>query len=516
MNSFLDPNSRKKLKLLTTIFQSENNTISRSDLLEKLKISGPTLLHMINEIKEDFIRFECQKKVLVFYNSKQLLFHIEMQEDFSLQYLELFYLEESLKFNLVIDLLTNEISDLSSAADKYYVSYISITREIKYLKEYFSKRGITLVTRGKKLYLDGNELSIRIFYSYFFLNTYGGQKWPFKFVSFKDISKIVDALPREIYQHKITEKTLVLHYYFAISLLRIRRQVSLAFDIGSTILYEPFTQSQKENYDRFISVFTSYLPSSTEDQILIEAALSASTIVSMGSYESIEKSPSFFYLNPKLQEMKFMDYIFNLIDRLEFFSIKPLDSQEYNRLVYQMCTIHYRILLFKKDLLIDIPLWNNESAVERTLRKTRMIAIQNRLYKELPFYLPEILAPYLDYLVDQYSKSIDVTLSDPLYNPKINILLLSKNSTHNIRTRFLDFYSTFLHINLVDNLDENVDLVISDIIISNDVINISSKTKIIYVNSKLSQRDFKNISEVISEISTKKLSYYSKQINTTE
>ncbi|WP_176714699.1 helix-turn-helix domain-containing protein, partial [Listeria monocytogenes] len=86
-----------------------------------------------------------------------------------------------------------------------------IKKEIKELNEELRERNLSIST-GSQVEITGDEFSLRIFYTFLFLVAYSGDRWPFSFVQYDEITDILESCPKEIYRANSIDKAMMIHY----------------------------------------------------------------------------------------------------------------------------------------------------------------------------------------------------------------------------------------------------------------------------------------------------------------
>ncbi|MFD1900749.1 helix-turn-helix domain-containing protein [Enterococcus termitis] len=135
-----------------------------------------TLKRSVKLIEEDFQAFGCEDKIQLTYNEESKAYNLMIAENFSLQFIRLYYLENSIRFKLIEGMFTDTLGDMSEVADQLYLTYSSLRRELHYLKKELQLYDLTIDTK-KKIKIKGNELHIRLFYTILYLDSYGGQSY---------------------------------------------------------------------------------------------------------------------------------------------------------------------------------------------------------------------------------------------------------------------------------------------------------------------------------------------------
>ncbi|HEL7535572.1 TPA: helix-turn-helix domain-containing protein [Enterococcus faecium] len=508
---FLDTDYRNKMTLLEEMQESENRTISREQLAETMQVSKRTIATIVAGIKKDLEDLGFQKNIRIFFNEQFSIYRLEISENFSLQFLAMSYLENSIKFKLLADLLQDTGDSIENMAQKLFITPSYLRKEIKQLKDYFADKQITIKTT-KKVTLSGNELTIRLFYSFLYVSTFRGFKWPFQFVSYNELNTLIDRLPSDIHHPETIEKSVLLHYYFAITLLRIRKKKIVSSDKQQVPLYQAYSIQRKNEYSLFYQTMMKHTLQRANKDLHTEVPILLSTVISLGSFSLMERPSHFFFLDPKFENYKFLETVFALMDTLSSYLVVPIDNDEYNTLLYRLCTINYRVLYFGTSLINNVMIWNSSDEEITDYKKTRYLLFTALIEKTLnsPDFLH--LQEYKEYLKNQYFKALDQTLPTHKYDPKINVVFLSYLSNRSMRAKVYEAFESYVNIKVSNKIDSDTDLIISDIILSRVTINnLRSSTEIIYVKTHPTVTDLQKIIKKFSEISLRKIEDYRKK-----
>ncbi|HEL9586461.1 TPA: transcriptional regulator, partial [Listeria monocytogenes] len=101
----------------------------------------------------------------------------------------------------------------------------------------------------------------------------------------------------------------------------------------------------------FIKKVAKQLPNRNYKEMTYTTQIILSTIVAFGSYSSIEKMPSFFYMDEQLEEMGFMKLVDFASERVNDNLSIPFSEKEMELLRYCFASINYRYFLL--DNLIN-------------------------------------------------------------------------------------------------------------------------------------------------------------------
>lgn len=508
MELLLDLDYKKKYNLLKEIYCADQSAITRAQLAKNLSISKRTIVNTIESINNDIRKFNFEKKIKLRYNNNTSLYKLEIAEDFSLKEIYRAFLTDSVKFNIMLCLLNTTTLTGDNLSKKLFITPSFLKKEIKELNTFLSKINITIKTKGNlKIY--GNELTIRFLYANLFTSAF--TSWPFKFINHSEVTKIINLLPSDLHTPCSVDKIILLYYYFGISIFRIRKKNYMRLSDTKAPLYEAYTPSMEREIATFNSELQKHVPNITQETLQIEGAFLCSSTISLGSFSEINKPSPFFTLNSVLQKNNFLNKLVYLLDIVSKYTIEPISIQEYNLILYRLCTIHYRSTYLGRGIINAFPEWNHPTNTDLIPPyKRRRYSLFNNL---IATTLSKVPYPEFDenkcYFINQYIKVIDQCLPANKYDPKIKIVFLSLFSNKNIKNQIYDYFKPYINIEIIEHFDKSTDLIISDTLLSNDIRKLfGSSSKIVYVNSQPSDIDLKNITKTINNICTKKIEAY--------
>lgn len=505
MNQFLDNALQKKYRILELLNNSADYCAAQDKILEELDISLGTLKRSIKLIEEDFRAFECEDKIQLTYNENNKTYYLNIVEDFSLQFVLLFYLKESIRFKLIEGMFSDTLGDMSEVADQFYLTYSSLRRELLYLKKELTKYGLTIDTK-KRIKIQGNELHIRLFYTVLHLDSYGGQSWPFPYIHQHEINHICTLFPSEIYNPAVASKKILLSIFTANSLVRAKN----GHVIDPTTIDVPLFDSQHESYQQSVDelslIFKKMLPLVNEEQRLIEIRTLLSCVLAFGSYPGISRASNFFYLNKELQEQNFLNSVIYLMNQLESYAISPITNDEYNNIFNKLCLTHYRILLFGNKSFVNLPVWVDPNDDLLTYNRQRTALFTQALEQELARPIMSKFTDYKSYLLFEYHNILLHTLDWDKHKPNIRVLFLSKYSSNKLENMVTSSFKALYNFDSTYELTSQVDLIISDMILSAQTLSTIGATQpTIYVQPTVSVSDYRVIAKKLSELTWKKM-----------
>ncbi|MDU5333442.1 helix-turn-helix domain-containing protein [Enterococcus sp.] len=505
MDFLVDTLDKKKLFFVQTIFESEHHICTLETLLQKLEVNSQTAMSIFHSILEDIRLSDFSRLIDLSYSSSNRLFQLRLSESFNIQNFSNFYIQRSTKFKLLKTLLLTTFDTLQDAADSLHVSYSQVRRIISDLNFSFKPIGLRIHSR-RNVSLDGNEINLRFFYTALYLATYGIGHWPFSSFTYLDLSRLLDDCPDEIFKSRSLDKSVLIHYYLAIHLMRERQGFRIDNETISIPLYKPFSPLNKKAFSKFSSTIGKYLPHHSEERLVDEAHLICSSLLALGGYAPIEEVPDFFLLDDRLNEHKFAYKAFQIVDRVNDHLSVPMTDKERNKILYSILCLHYRISLIGEPLNYIqrlLPYYTHETL---DLRKKHKIQQIKRLVKaEMDSSVDDWGKDFYDYLISQYCLIYDKQLQLGTHTLPITVAFVSIISNQTLQNDVCQYFSSFFNLKVVDSIDEQVDIIISEVAISNDTISVLRLHQpIIYCHQQLVQSDYEKITEALADIAKKK------------
>lgn len=505
MKELLDSKSKKKIDIIEKIFHSNKHSCAQSDLLNDLNLTYPTLISMVEGINNDLLGFGYESFSITRHSYNQS-YSIGISENMSIQLVIHAYIRKSSKFKLLELLLTSSYSNLESLSRRLFISYSSVRRDIKDLNQLLSKYSLKISAKDG-VRLEGDELGIRLFYTILFLTAYGGELWPFSYIQYLEITKILKDCPKEIYVAGSIDKSMLVHYYFAIHLLRVRKNYLIpetrSFDIA---LYTPYPKESIEAFDTFTSNLNKYLPNLSNRVLTFTSRLLLSTVLAMGNYSPIDKVPAFFYCEDQLKETKIVETVIFMIDLVEQHLSIPFSSGEKEKLLYSMLSVTYRYFLFKgvsMDLSSTIM---GFTEIQRNVRKKHKINHMRDLVRQMMDREElSIFDPFRKELEQNYLLVLEKRIDFSKHTLPIKVAIFSIISNENAVFDFMSYFSNYYNVSIVDNIetDTDIDLFISDFVLSPQVISsLSISQPVVYVNTRWIDSDYEKINTKLAEIAT--------------
>lgn len=505
IKELLDLQSKKKVDIIEKIFNTKNHSCTQARLLKELKMTYPTLRNLIETINYDAKLFGFENFSIT-HSPPNQLYTLEMDEESNIQMVIHSYIRQTTKFRLLELLLTTSFATIQVVADRLFISYTSIRKDIKELNKLLEPYCITIST-SNGIYLEGEEMGIRMFYSMIFLTVFGGESWPFLFIRYSEISELLEKCPKEIYNARSFDKSIAIHFYIAIHLLRVRQNNPvLPSQLHNVPIYKPYSDRSKQSFHSFVAQLKSYLPNLNEQKLIFSSRIILSVITAFGSYSSIKKVPTFFYSEPLLTKNDFFTTAIAICEKVNNHLSVPFSETEKENLLYSLMSVNYRYLLFKKiDLCLE-PIILGYSKIDRDIRKRHKVRhlelLINRMmnleeFSVLNAHKQELAA---DYLII-FEKRIDFSK----HTKTINVAVLSIISNETSVANFMNYFSNYYNVCVKDGWNSRTDLIICDFPLSEHVqASFGINQPIVYVHTRWSGSDYEKINKALARIAIDK------------
>ena len=497
----IDSHFQKRYTFLEYIYSHQKDSIEVMELVKILDVSYPTAKRIILDVREDIRKMDFEDSIEIIDLAEQKRIFIKISDSFSINLVRLFYLEKSVRFQLFSLFLTPRKWTQAEIIKKLNITYSVARKELAFLKKYISKyaKNISLNTK-KSFYIAGDEITTRMFYTGIFQQVYGGYKWPFHFINLTELYEILEKLSPDLYGMHTNRFTLI-HYGVAITLLRCSKK-----PIADNVYYwEPSSAHEINIFNEFVSKLHQKIPTITLDSLRIEAKFLISCLFTHSLAYQVDEVPTFFKESKILSDMNFLDQIEKKLEFVEQYSLSPLTAKERDLLRVRLVGIFYQIFIYGDvlkqrvlDLYVHHP-FDFPSNSERE-RSFYHILMRNYSEKEKGFDLE-----YVEYICAAYYKLLFFEMDRHLYHPKIKVLILSNRSPEVLISSKLQTVMSYFYIEIVYNLSEKTDLIISDMAISkHNLTALPEKIPVVIIEESLPAKDVKSLQEVLTKISDDK------------
>lgn len=504
---FLDKRKRIKYDLISFLSSNESKPFTIYELQQATKSSIPTLTKLLNELSEDLVNHYGDTYLVENLEGNQKKYTFKKQSNFILNELLFIYLSDSLKFRLIQDLFHTERLQIDDLAESYFVSTSTLRREVLNLKQLLLSFDIEL--KGyTHLSLAGEEGSIRLFYSYFFVNTYQAKEWPFPNIPYYFLTKLHDYFPDSLCPPEDIQAKIFITYSLAISYTRHRQGHFLPDNFSAPLFFDEDSPTFMEAHQELIDfLYPKIMDDISLENLTLELKFNYSLIFCYLEYHNdFDIFPALFMTHKFFQEDSFMGNIY----RDSFILFKTLNLPEkattFYEVLFKIATLHYRVLFFGKafEACFDqLQLGNNQFEQSDNYFYIAYHIIREKI--QLPFYQdPWITA----YYIKSYSIIGSHLIVNSFHQQHMNVLLIANQLDYQyivntIRAMPLDPYLTINFVTAKKN--KLIDVVISDSAFNPELINTEKVIPVIYFEPTSHNFSVKNIINQLIELHWKEV-----------
>lgn len=376
MKSFLKKNNLDKLEIIQLILA--DNRICTNELMEITEISRSRLKRLIRDINDDLKLIFTKDEMIAQNNQFQYYLNADVSRTQVFQRLKLFYLEQSLHFELIILIILGANQQtIEALCDHFFISSSYLYQLIREANTLLEKFEIQIKRSDDNHFMiEGKESRIRLFTFISYLFSYHGLKTP--------ITTQQKSLPQFLSTLSLTtsEKELI-YFVYAISEFRMRQ--------------ECFIETMPKEIEEILSIF--YLPENVK--LFNQEFLDPFT-----QNAQIQKDESLFY---------------RLLIRT---------------FVYELDTAQQRSKIGLQLMCLDNSLTNFSQSLITSLLKEYEVDLSTELFGELMYYASLILA-FIEYF--QIDLDADLSLDFSTYDD-IEQTVNEKKSIKTFYSDFLDSY----------------------------------------------------------------------------
>ena len=487
----------RRFLIFDHLHKNQNSSIELMELVKLLNVSYPTVKKNIAEIKLDIqeLGYDDYVEIVDLFEQKKVMLNVKI--NFSTTIFRLYYLEQSYRFRLFSLFIESKEWTISEIIKKLNMTYTMVKKEILYLERYIKTYAKYLTLKSdRKLILLGDEVTIRLLYTGIFQHVYGAYKWPFLFISTYEVLDVLNVLDETIYQ-KFLPRFLTIQYGLAISLLRVKKSSIPA----NEYYWKPTTEAGKSMYDNFVQLLRKKVATISPDTLKTEASFMISCILAANIGHQDGNLPTFFSKSMELKKLDFLHRVDEKVKIIEKYALREMTCEEREKTFSRLVGVFYQILIYKKGLqqrIMDLYVYhpfdfpaNKER--ERTFYKVFMnISSKN---------LTTIESEYLEYLCVAYYKILFFELNRQLFHPKIFVYVISNRTPEMLVSTKLQMTGNCFCIEVVSFLSEDVDLILTDMALSNQIKSCLSKNvPVIYMNESFCGKEEELLQEALAKI----------------
>ena len=505
----MDTRYLKRFLLLDYLHINQNHSIELMELVKLSQVSYPTVKKIITDIRMDIIELGYSDYVELIDLPEQNKVVWNVKKNFPSTIFRLYYLENSYRFQLFSLFLEPKEWTISEITKKINTTYTMVKKELIYLKRFISINANNLHLKiDRKLTLLGDEVTIRLFYTGIFQQVYGGYKWPFAFISTHEIINLLESLNVGIYR-KFSSRFVSIHYGLAISLLRANKR-----SIPDNIYYwKPISNQEKRMYEHLFSLLKKKMAMIHPTILKREVKFIISCIIASDLGHHQGSLPDFFNDSPELQKINFLHMINEKVHMIEKFALRKMTDEEHEKLFARLVGVFYQILIYQKALhqrLIDLYVHH---PFDFPANKERERTFYQIFMSKCSRNLNTFEAEYIEYFCVAYYKILFFELDRQLFHPKILIFILSNRTPEMLISTKLQTIGNYFYIEIADSLCREVDLILTDIALSNHTKSfLPRKIPILYLNEAYSPRDNERLQETLTKIADEKYREMKKEL----
>ncbi|MGX7149920.1 helix-turn-helix domain-containing protein [Enterococcus ureasiticus] len=449
-----------RLEVLNNLSRERKNSTSISDYASLLSKDRRTILKNIEALKNDITHLGCEKYITIISTDESTVF-VDITPDFDTNYFLLYYLEQSVLFNLCIEIFNGNFVDLQSFATQHFYSYSTVYRKAKELNHLLQQYDLIL-DLNTTTYIIGREQNIRFFFFTLFWESYKVLKWPFKDIEYNELKKILEERNPEMLQFLI--KPNMVFIWFAVTITRITNGYIINEEYDYTD--STFPMLSREKFLKFFSNFTKNYP---KLEILDEANWNYEANFLYFTLLTSQIYP--LKLIPTLKLTNFVGVKMNNSNLITEHWIKQfmakfdisLDINEYFYLYYNLLSLHNRYLYLPGPVEI-INIFNDTSYANMDLfiDHELVTTFLNDLFSD-PIIAP--LESQKQSLINFYLLLISELMNNK--RPVLHIAIFAHSSVFQ-----KDFFETILikhlsfPINFVSYTAKEIDFLITDVSLS--------------------------------------------------
>lgn len=455
---FLGKKQQLKYTLLKQLLAAPEGRVSLAQLLEELETSYGTVVGLFKEINDDILEIQLADKLQLTQERAyaQKYYQLTLQDVIALDYLLLQYLNESVPFLLLKDVIFGQCLTVEEATEQYHVSKSTLRRVVDTLNKELIPLNIVLSMK-KQLHLEGNEWGIRLFAANFLAQSYGSKEWFFSCVSLAEVQRYASMIASQfVYTNNVVNDISAL-YLIAVSFLRRDQTNKLSSTeeqkkwlyVEDTVDFHQFLREGCQ----FMLTLDSKMK---EKEQRMENQMIFTLLLLNNNLSLVQKTPHFFYQFSGREEHPLFKLGVDLLMEVERELPKSLTIEEQLNVEYQFYLIAYRQLFLDKVYSVQ-PL-SNRKEEQGTIRKI-FETVSSFLYDHGHF-VPDHQRLLLK---EEYTQVLLTQVDWLRYKPMIHIYLMSGGNMPYLSEELLSATPRrVFNITLDNMINEHTDLVVSD------------------------------------------------------
>lgn len=498
---FLNKKQQKKYSIVKMLLSLPGYQLSQNELMENLMMSYGSMTQLFTEINQDISSANLTDDIQLIQGRSygQKYYALEIKKIVSINHLLLYYLNDSVPFLILKDTMLGGISTIDDTAKKYFISKSTLRREINALNGQLHPYGVS-ISILKKISLKGNEWALRLFSASFLTQSYGSKEWIFKFISLEDTQKYLSLVASQFIDTYDLKNDISALYLVAVSLFRIGQTDKTYTNTKKELLYFEETPDFKLFLDEGFKFLGNLKPQIEKSKLAFENQAIFTLLLLNNNFPSIKKIPYFFYQDTIFQDDPIFKTSFYLIAEFDVLLPKSLLIKEHMNITYQFSLITYRHLLLNKVYPIS-------QLSEQSKGQSYTEKIYEIVSKFVDNTEQNLSKNQLEILKMEYTQTLMIYVDWVRYKPTINTYLVSDQSTKQLNDEVLKTNTQFdFNIDIHKKMDDQIDLVVSDVASTENILTTPSSVPIFYWETLCSSNADRFYKE-LDQISEKKCNW---------
>ncbi|WP_317943415.1 helix-turn-helix domain-containing protein [Carnobacterium maltaromaticum] len=443
---FLEKQDIRKIGLFKFLEASYQQRATFSDISENLNISDFILLNTVDELTRDIEANQLTDCFKLEKTEKHII--LKKSGKASVQVLAWLYLKKSHSFKILDEIYRGTFTNIASYSESNFVSYTSVYNRIQELKKILRSYEIELSSRFK---LIGDEMKIRMYFYQVYYERFNRIEFPFE-PKKKEVNMLFIQQLEEQLEHSFSEVDKAkLDFFLAVNLNRIQQ---------GTDLHSSTVERKKINVQLFLPIYEKiqgFLMEQVhlinQNHLISESKFILAFLISENMLSLNQKR-----LEPLIKNEQLTDFF---LEEFSTFFENKVEKNYLNHLKSELMILHFKVLYFEKigGIFEDAMSSNfiKENYLDAFLFCQQFIKTGggNKKFKSINKNSDFLFRHYLFLIIevfppDFFMKSIKIYIDFSLgkhYNSMVSA---------NVKT------FSFLNIEVIDEMNQGADLVLSD------------------------------------------------------
>lgn len=226
-NVFLTADVDLEIKIIHYLFNADR-FVSIAELSTFFNESSPKIHKVLQKLEYDVEMYD--DKNIQLLKVKRSGIHLILPSEIDMKVFLSYLLLQSPLVALLDGLFSNKFISVVNYAQNNYISEATVRRYLGKIRSYLEQYKIDIQERD--FVIEGSEKQIRIFMMLFYWRINQGVGWPFKYVSERNVERIVDYLCDE--KNGVSKVSRIerrrMMFYIAITLIRTREKKYVKMD----------------------------------------------------------------------------------------------------------------------------------------------------------------------------------------------------------------------------------------------------------------------------------------------